>query len=105
MRSLFHPLSSWPSSCCRYEAKVKEAEDTTKSLRERQREIKDTHSTGLSQIDIMNDMLRLLQLKLNLARGIAVDMSQYGGGGGGGGANGGMGGQMFDTASANVLQL
>ncbi|PNW70526.1 hypothetical protein CHLRE_17g723600v5 [Chlamydomonas reinhardtii] len=90
----------------KYEAKVKEAEDSTKALRDRQREIKDTHSTGLSQIDIMNDMLRLLQLKLNLARGIAVDMSQYGGGGGAaGGANGGMAGQTYDTGSANVLQL
>lgn len=85
---------------------MKEAEDSTKALRDRQREIKDTHSTGLSQIDIMNDMLRLLQLKLNLARGIAVDMSQYGGGGGAaGGANGGMAGQTYDTGSANVLQL
>jgi intraflagellar transport protein 81 len=48
----------------RYEAKLKETEEAAKQLRERQREIKDTHTTGLSQIEIMNDMIRLLQLKL-----------------------------------------
>ncbi|EFJ53072.1 hypothetical protein VOLCADRAFT_78702 [Volvox carteri f. nagariensis] len=89
----------------KYETKVKEAEEATKMLRERQREIKDTHTTGLSQIDIMNDMIRLLQLKLNLARGIR-DVDGPGVGVGGAAAAGpGTGGQTFDTGSANVLQL
>ncbi|GFR42598.1 hypothetical protein Agub_g3529 [Astrephomene gubernaculifera] len=88
----------------KYETKLKEAEEATKALRERQREIKDTHTTGLSQIDIMNDMIRLLQLKLNLARGIAGGgLEGMMGGMSGGGAS--VGGQTFDTGSANVLQL
>ncbi len=85
----------------RYQAKLSEAEDATKALRDRQRDIKDTHTTGMSQIDIMNDMIRLLQLKLNLAKGISGGGMDFMGGGGGGGG----GGHAFDTGSANVLQL
>lgn len=86
---------------------MKEAEEVTKALRERQREIKDTHTSGLSQIDIMNDMIRLLQLKLNLARGIHdIDIVPRPGSGGGAKSSGmSAGGQTFDTGSANVLQL
>lgn len=54
----------------------------------------------MSQIDIMNDMIRLLQLKLNLAKGISGGGMDFVGAGGGGG-----GGHAFDTGSANVLQL
>lgn len=34
----------------------------TRVLKEKQRELKDTHTTGLSQIDMMNDLIRLLQV-------------------------------------------
>lgn len=83
----------------RYQSKITEAEEATKLLRERQREIKDTHTTGLGQIDIMNDMIRLLQLKLNLAKGGdgAAFLSMIGGAGGGGGEGAGGGNVMtFD---------
>ncbi|KAG2490551.1 hypothetical protein HYH03_010945 [Edaphochlamys debaryana] len=91
----------------KYEMKVKEAEEATKLYRDRQREIKDTHTSGLSQIDIMNDMIRMLQLKLNLAKGIRVDMGDLGGGGmvGMGMGGGPPAGQVFDTGVGNVLQL
>ncbi|KAG1672417.1 hypothetical protein FOA52_013202 [Chlamydomonas sp. UWO 241] len=90
----------------KYQARVHEAEDQAKHMKDRQKDIKDTHSNGLSQIDMMNDLIKLLQLKLDLQRremGIApsapasvpimnpIGMGGHMGGGGGGGG-GGMGG-------------
>ena len=41
-----------------------EVEEQAKQLKEKQREIKETHTTGLSQIDMMNDLIKLLQIKV-----------------------------------------
>ncbi|KAJ9520183.1 hypothetical protein QJQ45_030110 [Haematococcus lacustris] len=115
----------------RYQEKVAEAEEQTRILKERQREIKETHSTGLSQIDMMNDLVRLLQIKLSAQRrelglpslGPAlgqdkgsidtpprpVALSRAGLGGGtvlGGGAPGRLSQPTsFDTPTANVMVL
>jgi intraflagellar transport protein 81 len=43
--------------------RVSEAEEAARGLREQQREIKDNATTGASQIDMMNDLLRLLQVR------------------------------------------
>lgn len=48
----------------KYQSKLNKAEAEVKALKEKQREIKDTHTTGLSQIDMMSDLVRLLQLKV-----------------------------------------
>ncbi|KAJ9520358.1 hypothetical protein QJQ45_030297 [Haematococcus lacustris] len=115
----------------RYQEKVAEAEEQTRILKERQREIKETHSTGLSQIDMMNDLVRLLQIKLSAQRrelGLPslgpspgqdkgnidtpprpVALSRAGLGGGtvlGGGAPGRLSQPTsFDTPTANVMVL
>jgi intraflagellar transport protein 81 len=34
----------------------------TRNLKEKQRELRETHTTGLSQIDMMNDLVKLLQV-------------------------------------------
>lgn len=34
----------------------------TRALKDRQKDIKDTHTTGLSQIDMMADLIKLLQV-------------------------------------------
>ena len=48
----------------KYQSKVAEVEEQAKQLKEKQREIKETHTTGLSQIDMMNDLIKLLQIKV-----------------------------------------
>jgi hypothetical protein len=35
----------------------------TRVLKEKQRELRETHTTGLSQIDMMNDLVKLLQVR------------------------------------------
>lgn len=47
----------------RYQTKIVEAEESSKVLRYKQRDIKDNHTTGLSQIDMMNDLIKLLQVR------------------------------------------
>jgi len=48
----------------KYQSKLNKSESDFKTLKEKQKEIKDTHTTGLSQIDMMSDLVRLLQLKV-----------------------------------------
>lgn len=86
-----------------YQQKVQEAEETTRVLKDKQKDIRDTHTTGLSQIDMMNDLVRLLQIKVECQRREAglgpapVYGADAGAGGGGGGPVAGtmMGGGPF----------
>jgi hypothetical protein len=55
-------------SCPRAATVLSRAEEQAKELKEKQRQIKDNHSTGLGQIDMMNDLMRLLQIKLEYHR-------------------------------------
>ena len=48
----------------KYASKLSQAEGEAKSLKDKQKELRDTHTTGLSQIDMMGDLVRLLQLKV-----------------------------------------
>lgn len=99
----------------KYQSKLSEVEEQSKVLKEKQKEIKDTHTTGLSQIDMMNDLIKLLQIKLDVQKrdmGIisAPPMRVPGDRGPGdaprGGAAGGQAGGQFNTASgANVFVL
>ncbi|GAX78455.1 hypothetical protein CEUSTIGMA_g5895.t1 [Chlamydomonas eustigma] len=62
----------------KYQAKVTQSEEQGKVLKEKQKDIKDSHTTGLSQIDMMTDLVKLLQLKVDLHKremGIAVGSS------------------------------
>jgi hypothetical protein len=36
----------------------------SKDAQTKQRKLKDAHSTGLNQIDVMNDLVQLLQVKI-----------------------------------------
>jgi intraflagellar transport protein 81 len=45
-------------------------------LKEKQRELKDTHTTGLSQIDMMTDLIKLLQVRVAAACAVAADSQQ-----------------------------
>mmetsp|Transcript_19160 Transcript_19160/g.53649 ORF Transcript_19160/g.53649 Transcript_19160/m.53649 type:complete len:674 (-) Transcript_19160:217-2238(-) len=54
----------------RYELQIKSAEAQSKEAQTKQRKLKDTHSTGLNQIDVMNDLVQLLQIKLGLGSGL-----------------------------------
>lgn len=76
----------------KYQQKINEADEQTKVLREQQRNLKDTHSSGLSQIDMMSDLIKLLQLKLDLTKGNGVGLAQRPV-------------TTFDTATANVMVL
>lgn len=44
--------------------KIADGERTAKELRDQQRSLKDVNSGGLSQIDMMQDMIKLLELKM-----------------------------------------
>mmetsp|Transcript_9266 Transcript_9266/g.19811 ORF Transcript_9266/g.19811 Transcript_9266/m.19811 type:complete len:706 (+) Transcript_9266:158-2275(+) len=69
----------------KYQQKLAESEDQVRVLKDKQKEIKETHTTGLSQIDMMNDLIKLLQIKLEVQKremGIAVAPSGGGGFGG-----------------------
>uniref|UniRef100_A0A7S0WQ24 IFT81 calponin homology domain-containing protein n=1 Tax=Chlamydomonas leiostraca TaxID=1034604 RepID=A0A7S0WQ24_9CHLO len=68
-----------------YQQKVAEAEETTRVLKDKQKDIRDTHTTGLSQIDMMNDLVRLLQIKVECQRreaGLGPSPGYSGGAGG-----------------------
>ncbi|MEW5311643.1 MAG: hypothetical protein WDW38_003340 [Sanguina aurantia] len=82
----------------RYQTKIVEAEESSKALRDRQRDIKDNHTTGLSQIDMMNDLIKLLQLKMALHRQAqGLPASAY--------PSLPPPTQSFETATANVMVL
>ena len=53
----------------KYQSKLSQAENEAKHLKDKQKEIKDTHTTGLSQIEMMSDLVRLLQLKVCVVLG------------------------------------
>lgn len=55
--------------------RVSEAEEAARGLREQQREIKDNATTGASQIDMMNDLLRLLQVRAGVKCACAESFS------------------------------
>jgi hypothetical protein len=69
---------------------VAEAEEVMRELKERQRGLKDSHSSGLSQIDMMADLMKLLTAKISLhqGNGVAAPMPR-----------------SFNTATANVMVL
>lgn len=52
----------------KFTTRLRESESQAKVLKEKNREIKENHTTGLSQIDMMTDLLRLLQIKVDLQK-------------------------------------
>lgn len=52
----------------KFTSKLHESESQAKVLKEKNREIKEIHTTGLSQIDMMTDLLKLLQIKVDLQK-------------------------------------
>lgn len=78
----------------KYQQKIADGEEQARQLKERHKDIKETHTTGLSQIDMMTDLIRLLQLKSDLKKGS-----------GGGYAPAGPQAHMYDAGAANVLAL
>lgn len=47
----------------RFTAKINAAEDSLRVLRDKQREVKDSATTGAGQIDMLTDLMRLLQVR------------------------------------------
>lgn len=98
---MFRQVSSGPSAerlKDKYQSKVAEVEEQAKQLKEKQREIKETHTTGLSQIDMMNDLIKLLQIKVWGWVAGCVE-SQLGGGGRGKGE----GGQLGKASQVGII--
>jgi hypothetical protein len=62
----------------RLSLRVSEAEEGAKELREQQRQLKEAATTGASQIDMMNDLLRLLQASARLVCECTWSRSGYG---------------------------
>lgn len=52
----------------RLQQKIKQAEEAARKLRDQQRTLKETHNSGLSQIEMMTDLVKLLQIKIDLVR-------------------------------------
>jgi hypothetical protein len=100
-------------SRCRCQMQLSESEALLRQLREQQRNAKEHHAYGLTQIDMMSDLISLLQLKQQLQASYAQQCGQMGSSGGrqlgsagsmmpGGAGARGIGGQSYNT---NVMVL
>jgi hypothetical protein len=92
----------------RYQQEILEAEAELRQLREQQRTIKGSHSSGLEQLGMLGDLVKVLQLKHRLMQqggGLVEDMDGEGGHQQGACGTSVAPAKSFHTATANVMVL